>query len=103
MPLTSFLSSWGLYITTLLDVTWGYACGQPRIWQMCSLFVIKGMMREIFSADLVGLTFFGEIELQKQICHLLLQNQLCPLGLSSALAVKILYVIRDNRCKLAKI
>lgn len=50
--------------------------------------------------DLLSLV---KLMLRKQIYHLLLQNQLCPMGLCSALAVKFLYVIRDNRCKLASL
>ena len=39
---------------TLLHTTWGSACGQPRVQQMCYLFAIRAGMEEIFSADLVG-------------------------------------------------
>ena len=39
---------------TLLHVTWGSACGQPKVQQMCYPFAIRAGMEEIFSADLVG-------------------------------------------------
>lgn len=60
---------------TLLHVTWGSACGQPRVQRMCNTFAIRADMEEVFSADLVGAEGSAVAHASHALTHFLWQNQ----------------------------